>query len=70
MIWAKEETLPREQLEEIQLARLKETARYIYEKVRPYREKMDEAHVRPEDVRTLEDLRRFPFTTKYDFQNN
>ncbi len=70
MIWAKEETYSREQLEEIQLARLKETARYIYEKVRPYREKMDQAHVRPEDVTSLKDLEKFPFTTKYDFQAN
>ena len=50
MIWAKEETLPREELEKIQLTRLKETAAYIYEKVAPYRAKMDEAGVKPEEI--------------------
>ena len=37
MIWAKEETLPRADLEKIQLEKLKETVAYIYEKVAPYR---------------------------------
>ena len=37
MIWAKEETLAREEIEKIQLDRLKETAAYIYEKSAPYR---------------------------------
>ena len=43
MIWAKEETLPRDEIEKIQLERLKETVSYIYERVEPYRRKMDEA---------------------------
>ena len=41
MIWAKEETLPRAEIEKIQLEKLKETVHYIYERVEPYREKMD-----------------------------
>ena len=55
MIWAKEETLPREEIERIQLTKLKDTVRYIYDRVKPYREKMDMAGVRPEDIQTLED---------------
>ena len=43
MIWAKEETLPREEIERIQLTKLKDTVRYIYDRVKPYREKMDMA---------------------------
>ena len=43
MIWAKEETLPRAEIEKIQLERLKESVAYIYERVAPYREKMDAA---------------------------
>ena len=39
MIWAKEETLPREEIERIQLTKLKDTVRYIYDRVKPYREK-------------------------------
>ena len=37
MIWAKEETLPRVEIESIQLKRLKETVHYIYDRVEPYR---------------------------------
>lgn len=70
MIWANEESLTRAEIEEIQLAKLKETVRYIYEKVAPYRRKMDEAGVKPEDIQTLEDLKRLPFTYKADFRDN
>lgn len=70
MIWAKEETLPRAEIEKIQLERLKETASYIYEKVTPYREKMDEAGVTPEDIQTLDDLKKLPFTYKADFRDH
>jgi phenylacetate-CoA ligase len=55
MIWSKEETLPRAEIEKIQLERLKESVAYIYEKVAPYREKMDAAGVKPEDIQTLAD---------------
>ncbi|HAX52153.1 phenylacetate--CoA ligase family protein [Muricomes intestini] len=70
MIWAKEETLPRAEIEAIQLKRLKETVTYIYERVEPYRKKMDEAKVKPEDIQTLQDLRKLPFTYKADFREN
>ena len=42
MIWSKEETLSREEIESLQLARLKETVNMVYEKVEPYRKKMQE----------------------------
>ena len=51
MIWAKEETLPREEIEKIQLDKLKTTVSYIYDRVKPYRDKMDAAGVKPEDIR-------------------
>ena len=70
MIWSKEETLPREEIEKIQLERLKETVARVYEKVEPYRKKMDEAGVRPEDIKTLADLSRLPFVTKQDMRDN
>lgn len=57
MIWAKEETLPREEIEKIQLDKLKTTVSYIYDRVKPYRDKMDAAGVKPEDIQTLEDLK-------------
>ena len=70
MIWSKEETLSRSEIEAIQLKKLKETVRYIYEKVAPYRQKMDEAGVKPEDIQSLEDLTKLPFTYKADFRDN
>ena len=68
MIWAKEETLPRDELEALQLRKLKKTVSYIYARVSPYRKKMEKSGVRPEDIRTLDDLRRLPFTSKKDFR--
>lgn len=70
MIWSKEETLPRTEIEAIQIKKLKETVQYIYEKVAPYRSKMDEAGVKPEDIQSLSDLRKLPFTYKEDFRKN
>ena len=70
MIWSKEETLPREELEAIQLERLKETVTRVYARVPAYKKKMDEAGVRPEDIRTLADLSKLPFVTKQDMRDN
>lgn len=70
MIWAKEETLARDEIENIQLKKLKDTIAYIYEKSGPYRKKMDEAGVKPEDIQTLKDLHKMPFTYKSDFRDH
>ena len=70
MIWSKEETMPREELEALQLERLKETVRRVYDKVPPYRKKMEEANVKPEDIKTLKDLAKLPFVTKQDMRDN
>lgn len=70
MIWAKEETMSRAEIEAIQLARLQETVSRVYEKVQPYRKKMDEAGVKPEQIKTLQDLQRLPFVTKQDMRDN
>ena len=43
MIWSKYETLSREEMNALQLERLKETVFRVYEKVEPYRRKMDDA---------------------------
>ena len=64
------ETLPRAGLEAIQLRRLKALVHRVYDKVAPYRAKMDEAGVGPDDIRSLADLRRLPFTTKDDLRDN
>jgi len=70
MIWSKEETLYRKEMNALQLERLKETVARVYEKVEPYRKKMDEAGVKPEDIQTLEDLAKLPFITKQDMRDN
>ena len=70
MIWSKEETLSRKEIEELQLSRLQETVSRVYEKVLPYREKMDKAGIKPEDVKSLKDLAKLPFVTKQDLRDN
>ena len=70
MIWAKEESMSRAELEELQLTRLKETVKRVYEKVPAYRAKMDELGLQPEDIQTLEDLQKLPFTNKKDLRDN
>ena len=70
MIFAKEETLSRPEMEALQLSRLQETVARVYEKVAPYRKKMEERGVRPEDIRTLSDLAKLPFVTKADLRDN
>ncbi|MEU0409407.1 phenylacetate--CoA ligase PaaK [Streptomyces griseorubiginosus] len=63
------ERLSREGLRALQLSRLRTTLRHAYDHVELYRKKLDEAGVTPEDCRTLEDLARFPFTTKADLRD-
>ena len=70
MIWSKEETLSRKEIEEIQLSRLIETVNRVYEKVKPYREKMDAAGIKPDDIKSLSDLSKLPFVTKQDLRDN
>ena len=56
-------------LRALQLQRLKETLRHAYDNQAPYRAKCDAAGVTPADLRTLDDLRRFPFTSKSDLRD-
>ena len=71
MIWNLEyESMARPRLEELQLKRLRSTIQRVYERVPYYRGKMEEAGIKPEDLRSLEDLRHLPFTTKDDLRNN
>ena len=70
MIWSKNETLSREEIEKIQLERLQETVFRVYEKVEPYRKKMIEAGIKPEDIKSLDDLKKLPFVTKQDMRDN
>jgi phenylacetate-CoA ligase len=69
MFQPKLETMPREALAELQLARLRTQLARVYVNVPLYRRKFDEAGFRPEDVRNLDDLRRAPFTVKDDLRS-
>src|SRR5258707_1978210 len=64
------ETMPREELEALQLDRLKETIGRAYAKVAPFRRKLDAAGVKPHDLKTLADIVRFPFTVKSELRDN
>lgn len=69
--WEEEiETLPRVGLESIQLRRLKHLVARVYKTVKPYRQKMEEAGITPDDIQTLNDLSKLPFTVKDDLRDN
>jgi phenylacetate-CoA ligase len=70
-IWnEKAETMPRDELRKLQLERMKRSVRHVYDHVAYYKEHCDEVGVKPEDLQSLDDLARFPFTTKQDLRNN
>jgi phenylacetate-CoA ligase len=64
------ETMPREALESIQLRRLQTTVERVYANVPFYRDIFTKAGVSPSDIRSLDDLKRLPFTTKQDLRDN
>ncbi|MDH7576358.1 MAG: phenylacetate--CoA ligase [Bacillota bacterium] len=67
MIWSpQDECISREALAEYQLARLKETITNVYEAKGFYYKRFRDLGFEPGDLKTVEDLRRFPFTTKED----
>lgn len=70
MIWSKEETLSRSEIEKIQLERLQETVSRVYETVPAYRQKMQEKGIVPADIKSLSDLKKLPFVTKQDMRDN
>jgi len=65
-----EERMSRDELQALQLERLRWTVRHAYENVPFYRAKFDAHDVHPDDLRELADLARFPFTTKDDLREN
>ncbi|MCB6562978.1 MULTISPECIES: phenylacetate--CoA ligase family protein [Gordonibacter] len=63
------ETMPREQLRELQLERMKQSVRHAYDNVAFYQQSFNEAGVVPDDLQTLEDLERLPFVVKQDMRD-
>jgi len=62
------ERASQDELRSLQLTRLKQALARVYARVAPYREKCERAGVHPQDLRTLADLRHFPFTVKDDLR--
>lgn len=70
MILDKIESASREELNALQLERLQKTVKRVYENVELYRKRMDEIGINPENIRSLEDLARLPFTYKQDLRDS
>ncbi|WP_136525350.1 phenylacetate--CoA ligase family protein [Geomonas ferrireducens] len=64
------ECMPREEIEQLQLERLQATLNRVYKNVTCYRNRFKEMGIVPEDVRSLADLSKLPFTTKEDLRLN
>ena len=70
MIWSLKETLSREEIREIQLKRLKKTVKHVYKNVPHYHKLMKDRGIKPESIRSLDDLKYLPLTTKEDLRQN
>jgi phenylacetate-CoA ligase len=64
------ETLPRPAIEALQLKRLQDVTKRVYERVPFYKKKFDEAGVKPNDIKSIDDLQKLPFTEKQDLRDN
>ena len=64
------ETASLDELRSLQLERMKTSLRHAYDNIAAYRAKFDEHGIHPDDLKSLEDLVRFPFTTKQDLRDN
>ena len=62
------ETASQDELQTLQLERMRKSLHHAYQNVDHYRRKFQAANVHPEDLRTLADLAKFPFTTKADLR--
>jgi phenylacetate-CoA ligase len=62
------ESASRDEIAALQFERLRKTLRLAYEKVPHYREKFDSLGILPDDLKSLADLAKFPFTTKEDLR--
>ncbi|MGD9627311.1 MAG: phenylacetate--CoA ligase family protein, partial [Methanobacteriales archaeon] len=69
MIWNEEmECISRDDLEELQIRRLQDTVKRVYENVPYYKRKLEENNIYPEDIESLEDIKELPYTTKDDLR--
>jgi phenylacetate-CoA ligase len=64
------ETIPIPKLRDVQLQRLRWSVRWAYDRVPFHRQRLDEAAVSPDDIRSLDDIRRLPYTVKRDLRDH
>jgi phenylacetate-CoA ligase len=64
------ETMPRQEIKNYQLQKLKEQVKHCYEHSSFYRRKFDEIGLKPQDIQSLDDLQKIPFTVKSDLRDN
>jgi phenylacetate-CoA ligase len=64
------ETMPRKQIKQLQLKRLKETVHHVYTSVPHYKVAFKKLGIHPDDIKTLDDITKLPFTTKDDIRIN
>ena len=70
MTYSKNESLSKDELETLQLQRLKETLERVYNLVPFYKEKFNALNIKPTDIKSLEDISKLPFTKKQDLRDN
>lgn len=71
MIWNKnKECMSREEMRQLQGARLRKLVDNVYHNVPFYREKMQAMNIMPDDIKTIDDIKKLPFTTKQDLRDN
>ncbi|MFV0481279.1 MAG: phenylacetate--CoA ligase family protein [Campylobacteraceae bacterium] len=70
MIYSYEESLPREKLTELQTKRLKDTLLRVYQNVPFYKKKFDDMGINIYDIKSIEDIKKLPFTKKQDLRDN
>ena len=63
------ECMDRESMKKLQLERLQKTVKTCYDKVPFYRKKFEKMGIKPEDIKSLDDITKLPFTTKYDLRD-
>ncbi|MBS3802067.1 MAG: phenylacetate--CoA ligase [Candidatus Thermoplasmatota archaeon] len=66
----KMESMPQKELKNLQLKRLKETVKRVYDSVPFYQKKFKELSITPDDIKTVKDVQKLPFTTKDDLRDN
>lgn len=70
MFYHKEESFSKQELQKLQLERLVKTVQHAYDNVPFYNKKLNEAGIKPTDIKSLDDLSKLPFTTKNDMRDN